>query len=122
MTASSLNQGGNMSARPNSQRQQTSYMSRRQNRNSRPYATGSLPKPETTSTNQRMNNTGANFGTILNFKREVGINEGARDIRKWTGVPQVERKKQFSNPRPSEGSPHSKFIQEHKRASVQPNI
>ena len=68
-----------------------------------------------------MNNTAVNFGTILNFKREVGINEGARDIRKWTGVPKVERRRELSNPRPSVGSPHSRFIQEHKRTSVQPS-
>ena len=108
---SSFHQTGTMSARPNSQRGQTSYMSRRQNRNTRAYNTGSLPKPpETSSTNKTMNSTGVNFGTILNFKREAGLNEGAKDIRKWTGIPQVERKKQFSNPRPSGDNPHSKFI------------
>ena len=69
-----------------------------------------------------MNNTGFNFGTILNFKREAGLNEDAKDIRKWTGIPQVERKKQLSIPRPSGDNPHSKFIQEHKRASVQPSF
>ena len=49
--------------------------------------TGGLQKPQTSGTTHRMNNTGENFGTILNFKREVGINDGAREIRKWTGVP-----------------------------------
>ena len=41
-----------------------------------------------------MSNTGRNFGKILNFKREEGINDAAKGgLRKWTGLPSTERPK-----------------------------
>ena len=95
-------------------------MSRRQPRTTKAWnkQTIGFPNPDSSSTKNRMNSTGTNFGTIMNYKRELGINDGATGFRKWTGMPKVERNKTLGQQRISDAAPHSKVIQEHRRPPV----
>ena len=67
-------------------------MSRSQGRTTKAWnkQTVGFPNPDSASVTNRLNSR-ENFGTILNYKREQGINDGVTGFRKWTGMPKNER-------------------------------
>ncbi len=100
-------------------------MSRRQPRTTKAWDAKNivLPQPSVSSRgSNRMASTGANFGAILNYKREQGINDKAKGaFREWTGVPKTERTKIVQQKIPG-ATPHGQFIQEHRRPTVEPTM
>ena len=91
-TAGTFNPAPNISilSRPSSQRQQTAYMSRRQSRTTKAWnkQTIAFPVADSGTVKDRKLSVGNKVGTILNYKRELGINDRATTrFREWTGLP-----------------------------------